>query len=170
MKEIQMKGNPIKRGLFLALAGTLVLSSVSLASMTPNTVAQKEAELAALSKIRQVEGQMKGWTENSVIGDPVLYYGPDGTKTAYEYTVYTNDKEVGYIFVSAKKDWVPVLEYSDGAAPSSYLSRAKENAINNNFLSKEGNVRMLYWGALSYSVQFGNEMAEDNTAIHCLLV
>lgn len=51
--------------------------------------------------------------------DPVMYHSRDDRVSAYEFTVTKAGAEAGYIVVSARMDWMPVLEFGSGKAPSS---------------------------------------------------
>jgi hypothetical protein len=85
---------------------------------------------------------------------------------AYEYTLLNEGKSVGFIFISASKDLSPLLECSDGNAPSSYLDRAKEIASEEGYDIADESPLILYWGGLTYSVQYGDQMKEKGVAIH----
>jgi len=162
----------VKRKLFL-IAGTiliLLLSSVGFAaaqSTVDNGVTVAEAEKAALNQIERASQRIDAWS-GAILGKPVIYYAPDNTKSAYEFTVLNGDKEVGYILISARKDWMPVLEYSSGSAPSNLLHHIEEYAIERGYVNKieAAESRLIYWGALSYSVQIGEKMEKENTVIH----
>ena len=158
-----------KRYLFISLSismvATLILSSISLASNPSSSVTIMEAERAALNHIELVGQQMDGWS-TAMLSAPVTYYTPDGTKSAYEYTVLNSGKEVGYIFVSARNDWMPVLEYGGGKAPSNYLPVAHEIAEKKGYAVKGSKSRLLYWGGLTYSVQYEGNMKDNNIAVH----
>ncbi len=112
------------------IVGTLLISSVGIAAdfASSNTVNVAEAEQAALNHIEKKAVKIPEWY-NATVSRPVSYYAPDMSVCAYEFTVTDGDKNVGFIIVSARKDWMPVLEYSTGSAPSSYLPDAKLSKI-----------------------------------------
>jgi len=156
--------------LVVALVLILGLSSVSVAAgqtIFSNDVNETEAREAALYQIERSKLRMPGWNK-AALGDLVTYYAPDNTKSAYEFTVINDDKEVGFVLVSARKDWMPVLEHSSGEAPSKHLSKAVEHAIAKGYASQDdaSQTRLIYWGALSYSVQLGEQLKEEGTVIH----
>jgi len=164
----------VKRKLFIIIGTVLVLllSTVSFAlaqETVDSSVTESEAEKAAINQIERVEQKMDGWS-NATLSKPVTYYAPDNTKSVYEFTVLNGDLEVGFIIVSARKDWMPVLEYSEGKAPSKRLDSIVEYAINKGFASKgdASKAKIIYWGAFSYSVQLGDQMKKDSTAIHLM--
>jgi hypothetical protein len=139
--------------------------NVEIAAASP--VAVIEAEQAALNHIEKKIGQIPEW-ESATIGSPVLYYAPDMTLSAYEFTVKNKDEDVGFIIVSAKKDWMPVLEYGTGSAPSSYLSYTRQIAIDEEYISENDSFKpyIFYWGACTYSMQVGNKMIKDGIVIN----
>jgi hypothetical protein len=98
----------------------------------------------------------------------VTYNGPDGKKTAYEYSLETNGKSIGFMIISATKNWVPLLECGEGLPPSYYLPDATKKAKKTGYLSEGTNTQptFLYWSALSYCVQFSGKMEIENIAIH----
>jgi hypothetical protein len=162
----------VKRKLFIIIGTVLVLllSTVSFAlaqETVDSSVTESEAEKAALNQIERASQRIDAWS-GAILGKPVIYYAPDNTKSAYEFTVLNGDKEVGYILISARKDWMPVLEYSNGSAPSNLLHHIEEYAIERGYVNKieAAESRLIYWGALSYSVQIGEKMEKENTVIH----
>ncbi|HEX9896043.1 MAG TPA: C39 family peptidase [Dehalococcoidales bacterium] len=148
----------------LIIAG-LLIPSVGIAS-TSNAVNTNEAKQAALHQIEKSSQEIAEWN-NATVSEPVLYYAPEETISAYEFTVINDDKNVGFIIVSARKDWMPILEYADGSAPSSYLPYAKQLAIDKNYISENDNSKpcIFYWGACTYSVQFGEKMESERAVI-----
>ena len=153
-------------GFSIALVITTIISSISLAAPPSLIVSTNEAKIAAQDKITIFASEME-WDVMSSIGDPIQYYTPDGVEAAYEYPVETNGKDTGFILVSARKDWMPVLEWSDGIAPSSLVEYARESAIEEGYLEKGDNSEptFYYWGAFTYSVQFGKKMKQERVVI-----
>lgn len=132
-----------------------------------NSVSVEEAYIAALNCIEKNNSKFN-CSDNATVGQPVIYYAPDNTKSAYEFTVLDDGKESGFIIVSARKGWMPVLEYGGGKAPSSFLNFAEETAVGKGYLNKVGDSKpkFFYWGALSYSVQLGENMKTNGKVIH----
>ncbi|MBN2074705.1 MAG: hypothetical protein JW762_04060 [Dehalococcoidales bacterium] len=163
-----MKKKQIIIGLSVALAISVILSSIGLAASPTLTVTINEAENVATNEIVKFKDKMAEWDTNSIPVQTNTYYTPDGEKAVYEYTVISNEKESGYILVSARKDWMPVLETSSGRSPSSFLSDVREIAIEEgHLLANDTSEPIFYfWGALTYSVQIGERMKSENTVIH----
>ena len=58
------------------------------------------------------------WTEDTVVSDVVTMYDVNGAVSAYSFELVTNDKEAGYVVVSAYPDVESViLEFSDKERP-----------------------------------------------------
>ncbi|WP_297501406.1 hypothetical protein [Thermococcus sp.] len=81
--------------------------------------------------------------KNAKLSRPVVYYFPNGTKSAYEFTVLVNGKPDGFILVAAQRYMPPVLEFGKGEAPSRRLGKIGATRIMN--FSKEQH-RLLYYG------------------------
>ncbi|WP_297438194.1 hypothetical protein [Thermococcus sp.] len=96
--------------------------------------------------------------KNAKLSRPVAYYFPNGTRSAYEFTVLVNGKPDGFILVAAQRYMPPVLEFGKGEAPSRRLGRIGTARIKG-FLRERH--KLLYYGALSYSVELGNGKAMD---------
>jgi hypothetical protein len=129
-----------------------------------NIVGQEEADNAALYVMQNTYSEWGG----AELGAPIPYYYVADTTIpiAYEYTVLKEGESVGYMIISACKDLFPSLEGGNGAAPSSYIDRAKETAKRAGYITDDEEPMILYWGALTYSVQFGDSMKQDRIAIH----
>lgn len=160
----------LSMGIGMALVvGTLLISSVGIAadSASSNAVNTAEAEQAALNHIEKKAGKMPGW-DGATVSQPVSYYAPDMSVCAYEFTVEDGDKNIGFIIVSARKDWMPILEYGDGSAPSNYLPDARQIAVDKAYISENDNSksRIFYWGACTYSMQIGDKMRNDGVSIN----
>ncbi|MDD4923899.1 MAG: hypothetical protein PHF74_03565 [Dehalococcoidales bacterium] len=132
-----------------------------------NRVSQSESDAAALYWMNNSISYIPSW-EGAELSAPVIYrYVADATQAiAYEYTVLKNGESAGHIIVPACKDLQPVLEFSDGNAPSSYMESARQHAVEKGYITDNEEPLILYWGATTYSVQFGNEMEKNRVAIH----
>ncbi|MDK2870522.1 MAG: hypothetical protein PWP39_1757 [Pyrococcus sp.] len=139
------------------LLGLLVLSSSSSATVPSKDVSPALAEKVARSYVQWIAVNIPDFKEwrDATLGKPVTYYFPNGEKSAYEFAVFKNGKNVGFILVSARKDMPPVLEFSKAKPPSWKLEKVKELAEKKGY--KTG--RLLYYGALTYSVDIGNGKA-----------
>jgi hypothetical protein len=134
---------------------------------TDISVSTDEAHMAAMSLIGESIDKIPEWN-NATLNQPVTYYAPDNTKSAYEFTVFNGDKEVGFIITSAQKDWMPILEFSSGLAPSKYMAYVEPAAVEEGFLT-EGQYpepKYFYWGAFTYSVQLSEKMKNAGVVIH----
>ena len=158
-----------KSFLVILTALMLLLSSVGFAAAqsSGNSVTEAEAEKAAINHIERVGQRMDGWS-NATLSKPVTYFAPDNTKSVYEFTVLNGDLEVGFIIVSARKDWMPVLEYSSDEAPSQRLTEVIHQSIEAKYISENeiAQPNYIYWGALSFSVQLSDIMKQEGTIIH----
>jgi len=143
--------------LSVLLLGLLVLSSFGSAAGPSNEVSPALAEKAAKTYVNWIAVNIPDFEEwkDATLGKPVTYYFPNGEKSAYEFAVFKNGKNVGFILVSARKDMPPVLEFSKAKPPSWNLEKVKELAEKKGY--KSG--RLLYYGALTYSVDIGNGKA-----------
>lgn len=153
----------------ILIISTLLISSVGLAAnvSSSNTVNAAEAKQAAIHQMDKNSQEIAEWN-NATVSEPVLYYAPEKTISAYEFTVISDDKNVGFIIVSARKDWMPILEYGIGLSPSSYVSNARQVAVENGYISENDNsqARIFYWGACTYTAQFGEKMEDEGAIIH----
>ncbi|WP_148882336.1 C39 family peptidase [Thermococcus aciditolerans] len=151
---------------FAVLFAVLVLSSLTGAlSMVPpkghtGSVTPAEAMPVAQRHLQWASSNLPGFEDwkNAKLSQPVVYYFPNGTKSAYEFTVLVNGKPNGFILVAAQRYMPPVLEFSKGEAPSKRLGRITATRIKG--FSTERH-RLLYYGALSYSVELKNGKAMD---------
>jgi hypothetical protein len=139
------------------LLGLLVLSSFGSAAVPSKGVSPALAEKVARSYVQWIAVNIPDFKEwrDVTLGKPVTYYFPNGEKSAYEFAVFKNGKSVGFILVSARKDMPPVLEFSKAKPPSWKLEKVKELAEKKGY--KTG--RLLYYGALTYSIDIGNGKA-----------
>ncbi len=139
------------------LLSLLVLSSFGSAAVPSNEVSPVLAEKAAKTYVNWIAVNIPDFKEwrGATLGKPITYYFPNGEKSAYEFAVFKNGKNVGFILVSARKDMPPVLEFSKAKPPSWNLEKVKELAEKKDY--KAG--KLLYYGALTYSVDIGNGKA-----------
>jgi hypothetical protein len=156
----------------VSLLCTLVIANTALAanddiSSSDNIVSQSEADNAASYWMKVSTSRFSTWSEAN-LSAPVTYYSVEDNDIpiAYEYTVLNQGKSVGYMIVSASKDFSPILEFSNGKAPSSYIDSAKKFANRMGYNTDNENPLILYWGGLTYSVQYDNQMKDDRIAIH----
>jgi hypothetical protein len=131
-----------------------------------NIVSEKTAWAVAQYYVDGYSKTIPAWTGGTV-NNPVAYYSDDETMSAYEFTVIKNGQEVGFIVISARKDWMPVLEFGDGSAPSSYLAKAEKAAKTKNYINQDEKYTPKYYysGAASYAVQIGEKMKNDGKLI-----
>ncbi|WP_461862838.1 hypothetical protein [Thermococcus sp.] len=143
--------------LSVLLLSLLVLNSFGSAAVPSNEVSPVLAEKVAKTYVNWIAVNIPDFKEwrGATLGKPVTYYFPNGEKSAYEFAVFKNGKSVGFILVSARKDMSPVLEFSRANPPSWNLKKVKELAEKKGY--KTG--RLLYYGALTYSVDIGNRKA-----------
>ena len=116
--------------------------------ITPQT-----AEKVALTYVEWISKNIplyKAWEGSRVSKIPKIYYLPDGSKAAYEFTILKNGKIVGYIMISAREDLPPVLEFGKSKPPSMNIEKVKV---------KYRVKRLLYLGALLYAADIGNGKA-----------
>ncbi|ADJ26832.1 hypothetical protein Dehly_1552 [Dehalogenimonas lykanthroporepellens BL-DC-9] len=160
----------MRKSIFAILAVLLILSNITMESVIFEAKSDN-VTIAEASEVGQYFKQCYGdivdstWNNSDILG-PVVYYAVDGTKVAYEFTVVNMDEPIGYVIISATKDLPPLLEAGEGRSPSSYLKETKNLAIMENLTSSADKPRFLWWGALTYSVQYGEQMKEKGLAIH----
>jgi hypothetical protein len=151
----------------------MLVSSVAYAAppVSDNSVTKAEAENAALQYVARFSSSIMPEWSNAYVSEPIPYYSfVDDTIAAYEFTVLNNGDDVGFIVISARKDWMPVLELSSGNAPSSKLTDAKRIAVENGYISNNDTndtvaPKIYYYGALSQSVQLGDKMKNEGIVI-----
>jgi hypothetical protein len=76
---------------------------------------------------------------------------------------------LGYVVVSASRDYGPILMLSNGGKrPSAYLPLAREKATELGYIDEgySGDPIYRYSGGLSYGVQFGERMKKEQITIH----
>ena len=117
------------------------------------SITSAEAMLVAQRHLQWVSSNVPKFEEwkNAKLSQPVVYYFPNGTKSAYEFTVLVNGKPDGFILVAAQRYMPPILEFGKGESPSKRLHYAQDIARKKGYSLK--NQRLLYYGALTYSVQ-----------------
>jgi Peptidase_C39 like family len=150
----------------LMLASTIAYAAPP---VSENSVTAAEAENAALQYVARFSSSIMPEWSNAQVSEPVPYYSfIDDTIAAYEFTVLNNGNDVGFIVISARKDWMPALEWGSGEAPSSHMDEAKCVAVENGFSSNDGimEAKIYYNGALSQSVQFGEKMKNKGNIIN----
>ena len=119
----------------------------------PVEITPQTAEKVALTYVEWISKNIplyKAWEGSRVSKTPKIYYLPDGSKAAYEFTILKNGKIVGYIMISAREDLPPVLEFGKSKPPSMNIEKVK---------AKYRVKRLLYLGALLYVADIGNGKA-----------
>ncbi|MDD4924020.1 MAG: C39 family peptidase [Dehalococcoidales bacterium] len=151
----------------LVIANTAFAANDDIVPTTDDAVSQSEADNVATYWLKESSSTFSTW-DGAKLSAPVTYYSVEDTSipVAYEYTVLNEGKSVGFMIVSALKSLSPVLEFSDGKAPSSYLDNAEEFANKEGFVTDKTSPLILYWGGLTYAVQYGDQMKEKGVAIH----
>jgi hypothetical protein len=134
---------------------------------TDDRVTPAEARIAAQRLlIHPVFSTQLKW-EGGILSEPVLFYAFDMTQAVYEFTVLRDGKGIGCIMIAGRKDWMPSLEMSDGAAPSSYAPQALAVAVAQGYVAPGENATpvFFYGGATFGSVQFGEKMKAERKAV-----
>lgn len=134
---------------------------------TDDRVTPAEARIAAQCLlIHPVFSTQFKW-ESGILSEPVLFYAFDMTQAVYEFTVLRDGKGIGCIMIAGRKDWMPSLEMSDGAAPSSYAPQALAVAVAQGYVAPGENPApvFFYGGATFGSVQFGEKMKAERKAV-----
>ncbi len=149
--------------LMISMILTLIIAWNSIVFADDNSVSQKEAQSTALYYINLFSQKSMPQWKDAGTNSPILYYSVDMTPAAYEFTVIKDNKPAGYIFISARKDWMPVLEFSHNQAPSTRLSSARTIAVNKSLINQtdQSNPVFYYGGALEYNVQIGEKMKNE---------
>ncbi|WP_297465578.1 hypothetical protein [Thermococcus sp.] len=134
-----------------SLAGALSIGQIPARN---GPVTPSEATLVAQKHLHGASEHIPNFEDwkNSKLSRPVVYYFPNGTKSAYEFTVLVNGKPDGFILVAAQRYMPPILEFGKGEAPSTRIHYAQKVAMNKGY--KVGN--LIYYGALTYGLQIGS--------------
>lgn len=148
------------------LAGMLMAGGAS-ASGFPAAVGESEALAAAMQCQSALSGKYPAW-DKAQLDPTVVYRGADGRNTAYEFALNSDTGFVGFMLISATKDWMPLLECGTGAPPSARVVDARDICATEGYITASSVAQpvLLYWGGLSYSVQFGEKMTSDRVAVH----
>lgn len=149
----------------MMLLSTGALSSYASAQAN-NAVSPEQAGEAAAFFIREFSSKFPEWLGANVMNS-ASYNSIDGEKIAYEYIVENGNENVGFLVISATKELSPLLECSGGEAPSSYIRKAMEKCVEEGLTTcdSETTPMILYWGALTYSIQF-DDMKYGGEAVH----
>lgn len=115
----------------------------------------------------KTDSEFKPWQRGSP-GSPTKYYThtTDGgyDPAAYVFPVVgrgSSKEALGYITISARRTWAPVLEYSTAKPPGTRQESAKEKA---QAMGDSPSGRLLYQGGVSYGVELsGQEMVHLGT-------
>ena len=157
----------IRPFLALTIVLSLIIGTTALTGATMNVAVSQDEARQYAGYYQDVFGEryFSSWLGAS-LSKPVVFYSINYEPIAFEFTVIKNDQTAGFILISAKKYLPPLLECSDGVAPSGYLSQAQNLAQRNNLYSDTSNPFLLYWGACTYSVQFSDMMKISRQAIN----
>ncbi|MEA1994105.1 MAG: hypothetical protein U9N35_06920, partial [Euryarchaeota archaeon] len=99
---------------------------------------------------------LKAW-KDATVGKPKVYYKPySRDRSAYVFPVTKGNKNVGYITVSATFDKPPILEFSRAPPPSSNIKEIRAKARKEGY---RGTEKLVYYGALTYSLQYSRGKA-----------
>lgn len=160
--------------LILMVASLLLVPSSIFAAgdvASDNSVSIDEVKGAANQHVIMHSLVMPEWSD-AKLSEPIPYYSFfDDTITAYEFTVLNKGESVGFIFVSARKDWYPVLGWGGSKAFSSDINEAKRVAIEHGYVSSDDSKAILspkfyYYGAGSQSVQLCEKMKNAGVVIN----
>ena len=110
-------------------------------------VTEKQAREVASYYVKGYAKTIDDW-QGAVIGEAKEYYTDDKI-SAYEFEVLNGEEGAGYILISARKDWMPVLEFGTGNPPSSRLAEARAVASESGYAGQveESEIRYYYGGA-----------------------
>lgn len=124
-------------------------------------------KVAAVAREEYARRTYASWQKAS-LGKPKKYYTKiklnTRTKyapTAYVFPVETPSETVGYLTISARKKWSPVLEASTATPPATSKQAVKELARQQ---GEQLTGKFLYRGATTYSVELesGNQLYLNN--------
>lgn len=128
------------------LIASILLILSTLFGLIPVAAADNEKESSVVTEITAknvaqyyVNGYAKvipAW-KAGMVNNPITYYSDDEVISAYEFTVVKDNKTVGFIVISARKDWMPVLEFGDGIAPSNYLAATEKTAKAKQYIGQD---------------------------------
>ncbi len=146
--------------ILLILGGLATALNTGQSTSGDSFATSKEATFVAQKHLHWASEHIPNFEDwkNARLSRPVVYYFPNGTTSAYEFTVLVNGKPDGFILVAAQRYMPPVLEFGKGEAPSKRLGRIGTARIMD---FSKGQHRLLYYGGLSYSIELGNGKAMD---------
>ena len=72
-------------------------------------ISEEEAYEVAAYYVKGHADTITEW-KGAIIGDGIEYY-TDEIVSAYEFKILVGNQEARYMLISARKDWMPVLEY-----------------------------------------------------------
>jgi hypothetical protein len=153
--------------LLCACACTPQTSSPITFAETTSIAATTSSDAVSLGEARLIAAYYSPTGLEHSFTEPILYLNSDMSPAAYEFNYLRDGKSAGFVMVAARKDWSPMLESSDGAAPSSRVPEAFEVAVAKGYVAPGENPppTYFYFGALSNSVQFGEKMKSERVAI-----
>jgi hypothetical protein len=116
--------NKIISFIYIILAILLLFGQIPVfaANEVQPDVSEKEAREVAAYYVKGYSKSINEW-QGATIGNVDEYY-TDERVSAYEFKVIKGEQEAGYIIISARKDWMPVLEFGTGSAPGNMLEKA----------------------------------------------
>jgi hypothetical protein len=121
-----MESNWIRTTVLLALLLTILMSPApsSVVAQEPIIVPKEKATLAAQAHIDAEvrKGTIPAW-EDATPTDPVTYHNPDGSVAVYVFSVTGEQRDLGFVTLSAYKHPV-VLEFSTAPAPHKLMPDA----------------------------------------------
>ncbi len=121
-----------------------------------------------LDKCREVaRGKVSRYPEwkQGELGPVTVYYDLKNQPSAYIFGVVEEGKTLGYIAMSARQDYFPIIEYAIGPdLPSNMLNRCREIASNATS-GKLGNHKFLYLGGIDYLVSFQVEGTDETITV-----
>lgn len=160
----------VNRRTALKAIGSVAVSSSLLSSTVGATQSQRieakelgdrvslgQAKKVATEARRQYAYRAYSSWANASVGNPKKYctkINQNGNSkyppTAYVFPVETSRGTIGYLTISARKKWSPVLEASTGEPPSTNKQAVKELAIEQ---GEKLTGMLLYRGATTYSAE-----------------
>lgn len=140
---------------------TNTVAAKSAGHHVPKGLAKKAVEKQVLAVSQQPE--FSDW-KNADIGSEVTFEmknaskGPKYLRSAYVFPISTNDEGIGYVTVSPRRSWPPILEYSTAAVPNTLIEGAIQAGEE---LGKTATGNVLYYGGVKYGLEF-----DDGTAMN----
>jgi len=132
----------------------------------PQVVPIEAARKAAIYEASTVETLFEEWKGATIPSkNPVIFYDLTDTPFAYIFEVVKYKTYEGYITISARKDFYPLLDASTGPIPTEHLEDARRIADKFLNVPLADKPTLIYLRKLDYLVEFLSESGDKNVVV-----